>query len=524
MVLSAIDSKLMNPVGSGGGSHFYDFETLYTAVSEYPFLKPGEEIGQHADNPNLENPFRMTKYLHEILHYYQHLCTTVGQFQAICRYQRINYGRALLDNPNKQRIRERASGVGLQRRPLFERSELPMLENMDHDPLVPDAGFNVRLEWYRTLAGEKSFLSATAAQAADPKIAVNIYSALLAAERFWQIEVRQDSTCFDRAVQVYKNACMRGLELSSYVDGNYRRPIDTIHIIENFCSVWEIVLPRPVNESAANQRFAEATSGDYLTASRFVLWSIEKEFTPSNIYEYSPELMLLFELALNPPIPPFCLYVDRINGLSWSTMYPPSRLAAFAEAAKDLGSPLTIGNHGREQLKQRMEAIKERAGIPCGSVLDAMEVSTYCATASRLISDATGTLRPGMEEINWYQWFSALQKNFIENCLVDGSITSFLFNQQIKSEFRDKVPYWEPPTVLEGGADNLVASYMTKNQSTPVLFALENLQSYMITDLIVGHSDVSPLPFGITEEMFCGWGLLKSGQYESLVRQRLGFS
>ena len=123
-------------------------------------------------------------------------------------------------------------------------------------------------------------------------------------------------------------------------------------------------------------------------------------------------------------------------------------------------------------------------------------------------------------DVPWLMWYFWLQDRFL-NEVMQGRT---LITDSITSDFSHYYSTGEPPVGLEGKTNNLVASYVRINRTGAVLFAIENLQAYMLHDLMVGDGKIAPLPFGIDEEMFCSWGLLDKGDYQRLVNVRLGIS
>jgi hypothetical protein len=462
MSLSSYDKKLFSPLGNGLKGYFYDFETMYTCVDKYPW-KPSNEQGNNS--PKIIFPDRVTNYIHETIHFYQHVGTTFGQFQAICRHNRLRHSISGIERADKNKLYNRAFPKNKLRQPLLTRNEIPSLSNYESDPFSPNNRHSFRLMWYRILAGEKAMLMASSLRNIDKEYKVNLYTSLSSASIFWNYQLGNEIS-----TSLVSSIFERGIQFVRYLEGKFVQHINTIHLIENLCSVWEICFLNNLESELAKVRMTNANKNNYLLVSRFLLWNMGKDFLPYNVSKFTPEISLITELALNPPITEL-----GTKEITWEQIYPPLRLGLLANASKKIGAYLELGNHDSETLKKRAELLIEEANIPYKHVSETPPPISSYSSVKEMMSEEVKNLNGGLKEgesswIKWYLWFQSL---YIEKYESNIFITDMIFNCLMKNGSWD----WEPPLILETQKGLLISNYLEKNHSGAMLFQWENLRS-----------------------------------------------
>lgn len=516
-MLSEYDNGLRSGAGDGRGENFYDFETMYTHLSIYPF---NDENPENATK--LLIPFEVSKFLHEIAHFYLHVGTTVGLFQATCRQNRLSFFKEGIDKADKEKLRQKLEPTTGVRRPLLDRRELPDLAQMSFDPISPNCPHPFRLYWYRSLLAEKTLINPSFLAGVDRTFSENLAWGVLLNDSFWHFNLDRDESSFDFEA-IISPLLGNGFSLHNYVDGSYRRPLDTIHIIENFCSVWEICLLNILSETAADVRFSDTEKSNYLTASRYLLWELGLEFNPRSVAHYAPEILLICEIALNPEFSPFD---HPFKGdLSWEGTYPPSRLSKLAKASKKIGNQLTIRSFSTDSFNQRAEALLIESGLTRGSIRRKLAAEKSIAGVRQMFEPSWDPNSNGIPARTWFHWYQTFQRNFFDFGLEDFSwITQFLFGRLLGGNFWNSNFYWQPPKMITAQNENRVAMYMRANNELERMFTFENLDTYYSHDIMLGRGAIGAVPFDLGFGVFESWNLLDRVPFEQSLREKFHFS
>lgn len=506
MTLGAFEESLRASAGDGAGANFYDFETMYTLVEHYPF------DGSVSD---LVLPFVTARYFHEIIHYFQHVGTTVGMFQAQCRQNRLRYFRDGVDHANPAALSARIQSPEGRRRPLITRGEFRSILGSDHDPISPHIGYPFRKHWLQALFGEKNLLTASV-KGLGKSTVENVAMAMLHNDAMWHglINNAPPDPGFG---EFLRGIVSKGLTTYQYRDGDVKWNLDTIHIIENFCSVWEIGLLYQLMPDLAQFRVAQADRSSYLTATRLILWRFGKDFMPRNISDYAPEIMLLSELSLNPPL---SWFDSESADLSWEDIYPPSRLTKLVDAALKIGGHATVDGYGGWSIKERMKELIDASGLPMGDVR--LRRSNIGTGLERFLDNPEASTDEHLAaRRTWFDYYLLFQHVTLDHAMSGrSSITEFLYQDLLRSEFRETNLYWSPPKVNTVAQEHLTANYMGRNQILNTFFAWENLSTYLSHNVMLGAGAFAALPFGIPSAQIEAWKLLGLDQLrETLAKQ-----
>ncbi|AUQ52322.1 hypothetical protein PhaeoP83_04104 (plasmid) [Phaeobacter inhibens] len=516
-MLSEYDDGLRSGAGDGRGENFYDFETMYTHLSVYPF---------HDDSPKdaqkILQPFEISKFLHEIVHFYLHVGTTVGLFQATCRQNRLSYFKEGIDKADKDKLRQKIEPTTGVRRPLLDRRELPDLAQKSFDTISPNCPYPFRLNWYRSLLAEKSLINPSFLAGVDRNFSENLAWGVLLNDSFWHSNLDRDVSSFN-ANAIISPLLKNSFPLHNYVDGAYRRPLDTIHIIENFCSVWEICLLNILSETAADVRFSDTEKSNYLTASRYLLGELGLEFSPRSVAHFAPEILLICEIALNPEFSPF----DHpfTDDLSWESIYPPSRLSKLAKASKKIGSHLTMDSFSTEAFSERAEALLVETCLARGSIRRKLAADEGISGVRKMFETSWDPSLSGIPPRTWFHWYQTFQRNFFDFGLEKFSwITQFLFGKLLGRKFWSSNFYWQPPKMITSRKENRIAMYMRANKDVERMFTFENLDTYHSHDIMLGRGAIGTIPFGLGFGVFESWNLMDRKTFEDSMREQFHFS
>lgn len=520
MTLNSYERQLIAPLGTGDGHGFYDFETMWLFSKKYP-LDGTSAVGEDG---NIE-PHAHVGYIHELLHYFQHTLSTVGMYQAFCRFNRIRHSERIL-NCMKGSRGSSSFGSPLDRPALVTREEIKKL--LSEKPFLPEdktdtEEVRAKKSWYLGLAGEKALIQPSQLAGVDGNITANLSYQFLSIDAFWHA-YQENESAMRSPREAYSGILTSPYKVIRYNDGIDKRPIDTINLIENQCAVFEICLLHMVAPESAKDRVTSAKNSAYLVATEYALWLLDIEFSSENIHKYAPELMLITEMALNPPLPPYDHNnLDEEAVSSIENILPPLRFDRLIEASKELGEPLTVGNMSKEYFRKRQEALIGYSSVPVSSVFDLSRPKKPIRRGLEVFdADFDGSVL-FEDRMNWLDWYFAFQSATRSVVLQDATtITEFAFLGLIRNlGTEESNPFIEPPKVVTENGDLRLNSFMARNQATARAWAFENLATYYQHDLLLGNGDFETLPFGLPIETVERWGLLSVSDLTNTIVGRI---
>lgn len=471
-------------------------------------------IGQVAKNWAVFG--RMPLENHVLLHAYGlghllHTCTSFGYALAVQRFHRA---RALIHGfgtADKDVLRHLAFDRSGRRRPLLSIAAA-LAEVDEEDPLSPDEAVHFRAMWFRHFAASAYLtdrINVEALGIGDGRVLRGLAEGLLIADAF---DLGAKARCWEHVTDgeplaLHGAALIEGLPVVRY-KGVETVPLDSRALMEAYLGLGEILLRlEGLREPATPLVRAFLKHRSYAVV-RMGLFCLGVETLPYNMLVFAPELLLLMEKALNPPLPP--IYDPAGEAVGPYEIDPMMRFTQLAQAAAKVGRPLRY-------LRLDAERIRERAA----EISDATSVgeSGVAALAHRASSEADYRRRTSLD------WYEAIQGVAARSVFREGTTTLLEYlccSVLSKSPDPVRIAMTVPPCLLDE-SQQINANGILHRPDVLTSFLHENIRTFSLADLLTAEDEVRPLPFGVTAATIADhWDIMRPGQFEAYIAGALG--
>ena len=470
-----------HPMLSSSGDFAYDPSTSLLIVDRIG-AGPGDS---QTITPHV-GPF------HEILHWLQHVGTSMGVFTIVGRSVRRSAVGQILNSYPRNKLEEYGYSSGVNRRALI--ADAPLGEILEPPPAGVPVATDLRTIWYHLLVGEQYFsysrlLPTHLRRPLLMGIQAIGYAALFTGEHL-------PSTDNGRRL-----GALARLHESDPED---KHDLDAILIMEAMASVVELALlshdlPR------FHIRLRQVRDSGYLAPAEMFFRDSPWVFSDTAIMRLLPEFLVICDIALNPPLPPFfsTTILESIQDLIPS--YRFRRLCQIWFKTKQPiiapDGPLSLVS----DIKQRKQELCSAARMPVANPWAFKPRLKRMEEIGRWLTDTTHQI----ELVSANDWTLFLRAKLSE-CVVshDVSDISALFLELTRKGsllFNDKMV---PPIVilkkrnmfLSGNPHIITSPRFTEKMGYNVVLFSHVMQS--AADNVMCRNGSITLPFGIGEEIY----------------------
>lgn len=495
--IGAMSAPLVSPIGTC----VYDFDCM---------------MGQVHKSWNLAGrvPFETHVNLHVYsVAYLLHTCTAFGYFLAIQRFHRaraLQHGFAVADKDATRRLAFDQSG---RRRALLAIADA-IADVNEADPLVGDGEpVHFRGTWFRHFVASAYLLDRTRLQSLgvdDFRLYRALAEAMLISDAF---DIREGKRCFGAAsdkqpLDLHTEALRKGIPLVRYNGVREKVPLDTRALMEAYVGIAELLLRLEGLVEPATPLVREFLQHRAYAVVRLGLYCLGVETVPYNMLVFAPELLLLMEKALNPPIPP--IYDPSSTQVGAAEIDPIVRFAQLAQLAANNGRPLRLLGLDANQFRRRVLELRAASALP--------EFDVWSLARSR----RQQAVSPPLTTLDWYE---KLQSVSVDGVYRDGTTT---LSEYLCCSVLSKTP--DPARFAMTIAPFLLdeqlrinAGPVLHNQEDLILFTQEHVRCFALGDLLLSDETVRPLPFGVSSATLCDdWKIMRTGQFENFIDGKLG--
>lgn len=469
-----------HPMLSGSGEFAYDPSTSLLMIER----SDAGSFGSQTVTPHV-GPF------HELLHWLQHVGTSVGVFTIIGRSVRRSAVGQILNSYSQEKLEEYGYSSGATRRALI--AGAPLGEILDPPPAGTPVATDLRTIWYHLLLGERYFS----------------YSRLLPANLKRPLLLGMQAIGYA--------ALFTGEHLPSTDNGRRLGPLARLHesdpdaghdldailIMEAMASVVELALllhdlPR------FHIRLRQVRESGYLVPVEVFFRDSPWALSDAALMRLLPEFLVICDIALNPPLPPF---LSTIVLESIQDLLPSYRFRRLCQVWFKTKQPIiTPDSHLSlvSDVRQRKQELCYAARIPVANPWTFKPRQQRMEEIGRWLSDTSYQT----EFISANDWTLYLRARISEFVVSHGAPDiSAMFLELVRRGSRLLDDVMVPPIVvlksdmsLRGNAHILTSPRFIEKKGYNVVLLAHVIQS--AADNIMCRNGSITLPFGIGEAIY----------------------